>query len=66
MSITGTSGAVSAAAPGSAVPADVQNTMLRKALDQDASMAAQLIASVPPPQALATQGSIGTRVNTQA
>jgi hypothetical protein len=66
MNITSTSGAVSAATPGSAVPADVQNTMLRKALDQDASMAAQLIASVPRPQALATQGSIGTRVNTQA
>ncbi len=43
---------------------DIQNTMLRKALDQQASTAAQLIAAVPAPATLATEGPVGTRINT--
>jgi hypothetical protein len=66
MNITSTTSTALAATPGQGVPADVQTTMLRKAMDQDASTAAQLIASVPTPQSLATQGSVGTRVNTRA
>lgn len=46
--------------------ADVQTTVLKKALDQQASTAAQLIASLPSPQSLAASGALGTRVNTFA
>ena len=46
--------------------AAVQTTLLRKTLDQQASTAAQLIASIPSPQSLASSGSLGTRVNTYA
>jgi hypothetical protein len=48
------------------VQADVQVAVLKKALDQQASAAAQLIASIPSPPPLAAGGSLGTRVNTFA
>lgn len=66
MSVSGAANAALAATQVQGGPVDVQNLMLRKALDQDASTAAQLIASVPMPQSLATGGSVGTRVNTTA
>jgi hypothetical protein len=40
--------------------------MLRKTLDLQASSAAQLIQALPQPPALATSGSLGSRVNTYA
>jgi len=66
MDIMGTANATQAASPGQGVPADVQTTMLRKALDQAASTAAQLIAAVPAPPPLASSGPVGTRINTVA
>jgi hypothetical protein len=66
MDIMGTASAAQAATPGQGVPADVQTAMLRKALDQAASSAAQLIAAVPAPPPLASSGPVGTRVNTLA
>ena len=66
MNITGTADAVLAAMQGQGPQADVQTTMLKKALDQDASTAAQLIAAVPAPPPLAISGSVGARVNALA
>jgi len=66
MNIMSTSDAVSSAMQGQDLQSDVQTTMLKKALDQDASTAAQLIAALPAPPPLATGGSVGTRVNTLA
>ncbi|MEP6873727.1 MAG: putative motility protein [Burkholderiales bacterium] len=40
-------------------------SVLKKAMDQQASSAAQLIAALPQP-ALATSGAVGTKVNTYA
>ena len=40
-------------------------SVLKKAIDQQASSAAQLIAALPQP-VLATSGSVGTKVNTYA
>ena len=54
----------SSATPGS-VQGAVAVSVLKKALDQQASSAAQLIQALPQP-ALATSGSIGTQVNTYA
>ena len=66
MNITGNADAVLAATQGQGLQADVQTAMLKKAMDQDASTAAQLIAAVPAPPPLATNGSVGTRVNAVA
>ena len=54
----------SAASPGS-VQGAVAVSVLKKSLDQQASMASQLIATLLEP-ALATSGSLGTQVNTFA
>lgn len=56
--------AATAAAQGN-TPDAVNILVLKKALDQQASSATALIQSLPTP-ALATQGSLGTRVNTFA
>lgn len=45
---------------------DQQMLILKKALDAQASEALQLIQSVTPTSALATEGSLGTQVNTYA
>jgi hypothetical protein len=66
MDLTDTAITSLVAMQGQGVLADVQTTMLKKALDQEASTAAALIAAVPAPPSLASQGSIGTRVNTFA
>lgn len=54
------------AAAGDAAPGTVQGaaalSVLKKALDLQASAAAQLIQALPQP-ALATSGAVGTRVN---
>lgn len=44
----------------------VQNTVLRKSLDMQASNAAILLQALPQAPGLATEGSVGTRVNTFA
>jgi len=44
----------------------VQTLMLKRALDLQARDAAQLISALPAQAALATEGSVGTRVNTYA
>ncbi len=66
MNLTDTAITSLVATQGQGVLADVQTAMLRKALDQEASTAAALIAAVPAPPPLTPQGSIGTRVNTFA
>lgn len=45
---------------------EAQNTMLKGALDNQKAQAAQLMESVSPEQSLATEGSVGTQINTQA
>lgn len=40
--------------------------VLKTSLDQQAASAAQLIDAIPQPPALATSGSVGTRLNTVA
>ncbi|MBK8763098.1 MAG: YjfB family protein [Burkholderiaceae bacterium] len=59
-----TVGNASAATPGT-VSGTASVLMLRKALDLQASSAAQLIESLPRP-ALASSGTLGTRLNTYA
>jgi Putative motility protein len=54
----------SAASPGT-VQGAAAVSMLKKALDVQEAAAAQLIAALPP-VALATSGTVGTRVNTFA
>lgn len=53
----------------SADPGTIQGSasmmVLKKAIDQQAASAAQLIAALPQP-ALATSGTVGTKVNTYA
>jgi len=44
----------------------VQVNVLKKALDSNASTAAQLLQSVQPAPALASSGTLGTQVNTYA
>ena len=44
---------------------DVQTSVLKKALDEQASAAATLLQALPQP-ALATSGTLGTQVNTFA
>lgn len=44
---------------------DVQTSVLKKALDAEASSAAQLLQAIPQAQ-LATSGMIGTQINTYA
>lgn len=41
-------------------------SVLRRALDQDATAAAQLLQALPPQPALASSGPLGTRLNTYA
>jgi hypothetical protein len=48
------------------VSGQAQLLMLKKAINLQAQSAAQLIQSIPQPQALATEGSVGTRINTVA
>lgn len=56
-----------AAAASASQPADaVQIAVLKKALDAQAAAAATLIQSLPAAPALATAGSLGTRLNTYA
>ena len=45
---------------------DVQTSVLKKALDAEASQALQLLQSVPQTPQLATSGMIGTQINTYA
>lgn len=59
-----TIGNASAATPGT-TSGTASILMLRKALDLQASSAAQLIESLPQP-ALASSGTLGTRLNTYA
>lgn len=68
MNISSTPAVQSAtAATQSGSPDAVNVLVLRKALDTQASAAADLIQSLPPvPPALATSGSLGTRLNTYA
>ena len=56
--------AASAATPGT-LGAAVSTLVLKKALNQEASAAMQLLQALPQP-ALATQGVVGTKVNTFA
>jgi len=58
--------AVQAASSFSASGSATQVLVLKKALDQQASGAAALIAALPQPQALATSGSLGRNVDTFA
>lgn len=53
------------AATQSATSDDVNMLVLKKAMDLQASSAAALLQALPQP-ALATQGSVGTKVNTFA
>lgn len=57
--------ATAAASQGSTADA-VQIAVLKKALDAQAAAAATLIQSLPAVPALATEGSLGTRLNTYA
>lgn len=63
-SMTAAVSGASAATPGS-VQGAASVLVLKKALDMQASSATQLIASLPQP-ALASSGTIGTKVNTFA
>lgn len=55
----------SSSATGS-VQASAQIFVLRKAMDLQAQGALELLNSVPPPPALASSGSLGTRLNVYA
>ncbi|KAA0016877.1 putative motility protein [Salinicola corii] len=44
----------------------VQNSLLKKSLDGQASHIAQLMSSVSPSPELASSGSVGTQINTYA
>jgi len=66
MDISGISTAALAATQAQGVDPGVGNLVLKKAMDQEASTAMQLIAAVPAPPSLNTQGPVGTRVNTVA
>ncbi|HEV8689987.1 MAG TPA: putative motility protein [Ideonella sp.] len=67
MDITSNSGVSAATAAAQSPSADaVHISVLRKALDSQAAMAAALIAAIPQPPQLATEGSLGTNVNTYA
>ena len=68
MNIASTPAVQSATAAASQGPtADaVQIAVLKKALDAQAMAAATLIQSLPAAPALATEGSLGTRLNTYA
>jgi len=68
MNIASTPAVQSATAAASQGPtADaVQIAVLKKALDAQAMAAATLIQSLPASPALATEGSLGTRLNTYA
>ncbi len=68
MNIASTPAVQSATAAASQGPtADaVQIAVLKKALDAQAVAAATLIQSLPAAPALATEGSLGTRLNTYA
>jgi hypothetical protein len=54
------------AAASASAGGDAQTLMLKKALDSEATQAAGLIDSLPRQPALATQGNLGTNVNTYA
>jgi hypothetical protein len=58
-------GNVSSSAPGTVGNA-ASILVLRKAMDVQAAGAVALIASLPQPQALATEGHLGRNVNTYA
>jgi len=52
--------------PAGSVQASAQIFVLRKAMDIQAQGTLELLNSVPPPPALATSGSLGTRLNVYA
>ncbi len=65
MNIASTTAVQSATANVQASTADEVNVrILKKALDAQALEAATLVQSLPEPPALATDGSVGTQVNT--
>ena len=67
MNIASTPAVQAATAAATSQTADAVNMLvLKKALDVQASGALTLLQALPTPPALATQGSVGTRVNTFA
>jgi hypothetical protein len=67
MDITSNSGVSAATTAAQAPAADAVNiSVLRKALDAQATMAAALIEAIPQQPQLATEGSLGRNVNTYA
>ena len=67
MDITNNSGVSAAVAATQGPSTDaVHISVLRKALDSQAATAAALIAAIPQPPQLATEGSLGRNVNTYA
>lgn len=52
--------------PAGSVQASAQLYVLRKAMDLQSQGAMELLNSVPPPPALATSGSLGTKLNVYA
>lgn len=52
--------------PTGSVQAAAQTLVLKKAMSLQADSAMQLLASVPPQPALASSGSLGTRLNVYA
>lgn len=55
-----------AAAAQSSTAGDVQMMVLNKALNSQTAAAVTLIRAIPQPTTLATEGSLGTRLNTFA
>ncbi|APW38614.1 hypothetical protein RD110_16575 [Rhodoferax koreense] len=67
MNIANTPAVQGATAAASAPASDTLNIMvLKKALNTQAAMAAALIQALPEPPPLATEGSLGTQLNTFA
>ncbi|MDB5851257.1 MAG: hypothetical protein JWP29_5009 [Rhodoferax sp.] len=67
MNISSTPAVQGATAAAQAPTSDNLNILvLKKALDAQAASAAALIQALPEPPALATEGSLGTQVNTFA
>ncbi len=67
MNISSTTAVQSATADASAPTSDTLNLMvLKKALNAQEASAAALIQALPEPPPLATEGSLGTQLNTYA